>query len=90
MDHDNPSLPWTVVVTALILATAFAALNIFYGWTMLDAFVVVGLGSLSLTALILAAVATLLGKDEQRHQLRKSFTDTVIRDWNAFVRYFSR
>ena len=89
MSPEDSSLPWAVILTALVLAIAFAILGFGADWSVWKAFLVLGLGSLALIALILVILLLCLNSAGRR-VLWRSLMDTIAHDWKILIQYFWR
>ena len=80
------ALPWGPILVALGCALLFSYLVTFDYWPFTTASLLVIAGAL-LLALIALAVAFVLAGSQHRAAMWLSFRNTVVRDWQALIRF---
>ena len=84
MESPENTLPWPVVMTALIQSVIFAVLVLGWNWTGWDALIILSLGDVFMIGIV---VAVLHGgaQSEERCLMCQSLMDTIKRDRACMV-----
>ena len=84
MESRENTIPWPVVMTALIQSVIFAVLVLGWDWPCCEVMIIVSLGDVFMIGIV---VAVLHGgaQSEERCLMWQSLMDTLKRDWACVV-----